>query len=145
MNHRILVTYVSKSSSTVEIAETIGQTLKQNNCQVDIQPTRNVKDVKGYDAVLVGGPIIKGWHQGAMNFVEHHAETLSQIPVAYFFTSLNLTRTSEDHIGTTSLYFDPSHGAAPKNSDKLNFKEKHTSPNGYYEKVAPFPPADTEI
>jgi hypothetical protein len=55
--------------------------------------------------------------------------------VAYFFTSLNLTRTGEEKIGTTPLYFDPEHGTAPKNPAKLNFKEKHGLPAKYLNPV----------
>ncbi|MBN1217887.1 MAG: hypothetical protein JXM69_03075, partial [Anaerolineae bacterium] len=85
--------------------------------------------------VIVGGPMIMGWHRGAMAFVEQHAETLSRIPVAYFFTSLNLTRTDEETIGSTALYLDPSHGTTPKVAGKLSFKEKYTLPASYLNPV----------
>jgi menaquinone-dependent protoporphyrinogen IX oxidase len=72
-----------------------------------------------------------GWHREAIAFVEQHAEALSQIPVAYFFTSSNLTRTGEENIGSAAIYLDPSHGAAPKNEGKLSFKENHATPANY--------------
>ena len=135
MEKRILVTYASESGSTTEIAETIGQELGQNGMQVAVQPIQNVANIQEYEAVIVGGPMIMGWHREAMAFVEQHAEALSQIPVAYFFTSLNLTRTSQESIGSTPVYLDPSHGATPKNEGKLSFKEKHTTPASYLKPV----------
>ncbi|MBN1992234.1 MAG: hypothetical protein JW953_05990, partial [Anaerolineae bacterium] len=114
----------------------IGQELGQNGAQVDVCSIKNkVADIKAYDAVIVGGPMIMGWHRGAMAFVKQHAETLSQIPVAYFFTSLNLTSTDEKTIGSTAIYLDPSHGTSPKVANKLSFKEKYTLPASYLKPV----------
>jgi menaquinone-dependent protoporphyrinogen oxidase len=135
MTNKILVAYASKSGSTAEIAETIGQELKQNGTQVEVHPIKNIKNIQEYKAVVIGGPMIMGWHPGVMAFIERHAEALSQIPVAYFFTSLNLTQTDKNSIGSTLIYLDPSHGATPKNKNKLSFKEKHGLPNNYLEPV----------
>jgi menaquinone-dependent protoporphyrinogen oxidase len=135
MKQKVLIAYASQSGSTAEIAETIGQELGQNGTLVDVRPVQNVADIKIYDAVIVGGPMIMGWHREAMAFVEQHAETLSQIPVAYFFTSLNLTRPDKESIGPMPIYLDPLHGAVPKNEGKLSFKEKHTTPASYLDPV----------
>jgi menaquinone-dependent protoporphyrinogen oxidase len=135
MSNKILVTYASESGSTAEIAQTIQEQLAKNETQVDVKSIKEVQDITGYDAVVIGGPMIIGWHRDATGFVEQHAETLGNIPVAFFFTSLNLTLTGEDKIGTTPLYFDPTHGTAPKNPAKLSFKEKHGVPAKYLNPV----------
>ena len=45
--------------------------------------------------MVIGAPMIFGWHREAMKFVKRHQELLSQIAVAYFITAMNLTRTEE--------------------------------------------------
>lgn len=135
MSSKILVTYASESGSTAEIAQTIQQELAQNGAQVEAKSIKDVPNIAGYDAVIIGGPMIMGWHRDAVRFIEQHAEVLSNLPVAYFFTSLNFTRTGEEKIGTTPLYIDPAHGTVPKNPAKLSFKEKHGAPSEYLNPV----------
>ncbi len=135
MNSNILVTYATESGSTAEMAQTLGEELGANAERVDITPIAQVADLDAYDTVIIGGPMIMGWHRQAVAFVKSHANELSQKHVAYFFTSLNLTRTGEDTIAGVQIYLDPNHGTAPQNSGKLNFIEKHTAPLGYVQPV----------
>jgi menaquinone-dependent protoporphyrinogen oxidase len=130
---KVLIAYVTKSGSTGEVAKAIGEELERHGEKVDVRQAQGVEDISAYDAVILGGPLIMGWHAEALKFVRRHQGALSRVPVAYFVTSLSLTKTAEQRVGTTSLYVDPSYGEAPKVEGKLSFKEKYTTASGYLE------------
>lgn len=131
MAGKILVAYASNAGSTAEIAAKIGDHLKQAGAQVEVSPLSAVSDLGSYSAVIVGAPMIIGWHRGAVGFLKAHQQKLSQVPTAFFMTSLELTRTGAETVAGVPVYFDPKHGHAPKNAGKLSFKEKQTSESAY--------------
>jgi menaquinone-dependent protoporphyrinogen oxidase len=131
MNSKILVTYATLSGSTAEVAEAIGETLGQEGAQVDVRPIKDVGDISDYEAAVVGGPMIMGWHREAKRFLKKHQGALSQMPVAYFVTALNLTKTSQESVNGVAIYCDPRLLKAPGNPDKLSFKENYATPSSY--------------
>jgi menaquinone-dependent protoporphyrinogen oxidase len=131
MNNKILVTYATLSGSTAEVAEAIGETLGQDGAQVDVRQIKDVGDVSVYDAVLVGGPMVMGWHREAVRFLKRHQDALSQIPVAYFITAISLTRTAQDSVNGVPIAYDPRLPKAPQNPDKLSFRERYATPTNY--------------
>jgi menaquinone-dependent protoporphyrinogen IX oxidase len=131
MAKKILVAYTTNAGSTQEVAETIGETLSQDGVQADVRRIKDVGVVSTYDAVLVGGPMIMGWHKASLKFLRKHQKDLSQVPVAYFFTAMSLTKTAETGLGTMSIYQDPALAKAPENENKLSFKEKHATVGSY--------------
>jgi len=133
---KVLIAYTTNAGSTTDVAKTIGETLRQGETQVDLCRIKDTEEVSTYDAVIVGGPMqILGWHREAVKFLQKHQKTLSGIPVAYFFTALHLTKTSETSLGALSIYQDPAIALTPKNENKLSFKEKHTTVESYLEPV----------
>ena len=131
MNSKILVAYATLSGSTAEVAEAIGETLGQEVAQVDVRAIKDVGDLSAYRAVVVGGPMIMGWHREAVKFLKKHQPALSQMPVAYFMTALNLTKTSQESINEVPIYCDPRLLKVPQNPDKLSFKEDYATPSRY--------------
>jgi menaquinone-dependent protoporphyrinogen oxidase len=133
MKH-ILIAYATKSGSTAEVAQTIGKELSQDGVQADVRPISAVRDISPYDAVIVGGPMIMGWHREAVQFLERNQAALSQVPVACFLTALSLTetRTGFDSI---PVYKDPSLAKPPKNADRLSFKERYATVASYLQPV----------
>ncbi|MET8158319.1 flavodoxin domain-containing protein [Sphaerisporangium sp. NPDC005289] len=82
---RILVTYGSKQGSTAEIAEWIGETLRQDGHHVDVTAAQQARQVQGYDVVILGGALYAGvWHKDARRFARRHAETLRNRSVWLF-------------------------------------------------------------
>jgi menaquinone-dependent protoporphyrinogen oxidase len=128
MSNKILVTYATLSGSTIEVAEAIRDELSQNGTPVDLHPLADVADIHTYQAVIVGAPMILGWHKEAVKFVEQHQAALQQVPVAYFFTSLHLTKPAENNVNGIPIYCDPALVKAPKNPNKLSFPEKQGAP-----------------
>jgi len=131
MAKRILVTYTTNAGSTQDVAETIGQTLTQDGVQADVRRIKDVGDVCIYDAVVVGGPMIMGWHRATLKFLRTHQKDLSQIPVAYFLTAMRLTEVSEPDPGTVPIYQDPALAKPPENESKLSFKERYATVGSY--------------
>jgi len=85
MKTRVLVAYASKYGSTKEVAESIADTLKENGLAVDLKPSREVRSLEEYTAVVLGAPLYMiHWHKDAHKFLSWHRETLINLPVAVF-------------------------------------------------------------
>lgn len=82
---KILVTYATRAGSTVAVAEKIGEALRANGATVDVRAVKDVRDVNGYAAVIIGSAIrMGGWLPEAVEFVKKNQARLSQRPTAFF-------------------------------------------------------------
>ena len=103
--HKILLAYASEFGTTSEVAVFIGKVLCQAGATVDIKWIKNVKDLNKYDAVIVGSAIqYDKWMPDAVNFVTTHRDSLSKLPVAYFFTCLTLSKRTEQSEQQAMVY-----------------------------------------
>jgi menaquinone-dependent protoporphyrinogen oxidase len=85
MDRNILVTYASKYGATKEIAEKIGDILRQVGLQVDVLPVDRVPDLSIYQAVILGSAVYIGkWQKEAVEFLQTHANMLANRPVWLF-------------------------------------------------------------
>ena len=85
MASSVLVGYATQYGSTQEVAEAIGATLRENGLAVDIEPVREVRDLEGYTAIVLGAPLMAGhWHKDALTFLKKHRQALTERPVAVF-------------------------------------------------------------
>lgn len=108
MSEKILVAYASKCGSTGEVAEAIGQTLCDAGAAVDVRLAKDVTDVSGYQAVVVGSAIRMGqWLPEATKFVETHQDALNQVPVAYFAVCMTLQEDTEEKRREVAAYLAP--------------------------------------
>ena len=84
---RVLVTYGSSRGGTEGLAGAVADGLRECGLEVDVLPPKRVRDISGYDAVVVGGALyLFRWHRAARWFVRRHAAALRQRPT-YFFSS----------------------------------------------------------
>jgi menaquinone-dependent protoporphyrinogen oxidase len=91
MTDKILVTYASRTGSTVGVAEEIGRTLTNGGAQVDVLPMQEVKDLSPYSAVVAGSAIQnKQWLPEAMQFMRMHRAELARKPFAAFLVCMTL-------------------------------------------------------
>jgi menaquinone-dependent protoporphyrinogen oxidase len=82
---RILVSYGSKHGSTAEIAQVIGESLREGGHQVDVLDVEAVSSISDYQAVVLGSAIYIGrWMKNAVNFLRIHP--LNKTPL-YLFSS----------------------------------------------------------
>lgn len=108
MSTWILVAYASEFGSTVEVAETIGQTLRDGGAQVDVRAVVDVATFAPYSAAIIGSAIYNGaWLPEAVHFVEVHAAALSQIPTAYFVVCATMREDTPEHRQGARSFLDP--------------------------------------
>jgi menaquinone-dependent protoporphyrinogen oxidase len=128
MDTKILVAYTTMSGSTVEVAKAVSDGLDQGEITVDLQPITQISDPSSYDAVVLGAPMILGWHRDMVDFIVQNQEALKDIPVAYFTTQLHLTKLSETEVKGIPIFLDSKLAKPPVNPDKMNISEKAGTP-----------------
>ncbi len=84
---RVLVTVGSKRGGTTGLGDMVAEDLRAEGFEVEQRPPRQVKELKGYDAVVVGGALYAlRWHKDARRFVRRHVTELQSRPT-WFFSS----------------------------------------------------------
>ncbi|MGE3908493.1 MAG: flavodoxin domain-containing protein [Chloroflexota bacterium] len=85
MNARVLIAYASRTGSTAEVAKAVGQEMRAAGWQTDVLPVEGVRDITGYDALILGTAIRIGKPLSeAMRFARQHQGDMATRPVAYF-------------------------------------------------------------
>ena len=114
-SHNVLIAYASQCGSTGEVGEAIGEVLCQGGATVETKWVKTVKDLNGYDAVIIGSAIQKSrWMSEATEFVTTHQNILSKLPVALFLTCLTLSIHTEEARRKAMTFLDPLYTAAPQ-------------------------------
>lgn len=133
--NRMLVIYATMAGSTAEVAQVVCEELEKNGIQVDCLPISDVKDLKGYDGVVVGAPMIMGWHRSALRFLKQHRNALREIPMAVFVTAMSLTETGETSVGGVPVCVDEKLPRPPEKEGSLKFKERYARISNYLQPV----------
>ncbi|MFN2225008.1 MAG: flavodoxin domain-containing protein [Anaerolineae bacterium] len=85
MSDKVLVAYGSKYGSTAEIADAIGQVLREAGFDADVRSAETVQDLASYQAVVLGSGVYAGmWRKEAAEFLEAHQAELAERPVWLF-------------------------------------------------------------
>ena len=85
MENQILVAYATKYGATAEIAEKIGEVLRQAGLTTDVLNVDDVKDVTLYGAVILGSAVYIGrWRREAVKFLKKNEKALAERPVWLF-------------------------------------------------------------
>ncbi len=86
MKNKVLVTFSTIHGSTQEIAETVAETLRGSNKQVEFLPMRKVQTLEGYDGVVLGAPLYMfRIHKDLFRFLSKHRKSIENgLPVAIF-------------------------------------------------------------
>ena len=128
---KILVAYATMAGSTVEVAQAVGEEIAKSDFQVDILPINQITDLRKYDGVIVGGPMIMGWHRAALRFLKKHRRAFQQIPLAVFVTAMSLTQTSATSVDGVTVYIDENLPKPPQMGGRLNFRERYARLSNY--------------
>ncbi len=132
---KILVTYATMAGSTAEVAQAVGEELNKCGFQVDVLPIEQVKDLQSYSGVVVGGPMIMGWHRSASGFLKKHRSDFQRIPLAVFLTAMSLTKTSDMRLEGVAVTVDENLPKPPKVEGKLSFRERYALLSHYLEPI----------
>lgn len=128
---RVLVTFATRHGSTADVAEAIGDELRAAGLAVDVRPVRVRPPAANYDAVVVGGPMIAGWHRAARRFLRRNRGPLSRVPIACFFTALSLTDTGSTEVEGVPFFLDPWLAKPPASAARLSRRERYATPANY--------------
>jgi menaquinone-dependent protoporphyrinogen oxidase len=130
----VLVVVATRHGSTAEVAEAIAEELRGAGADVEVRPAPLGADPSGYDAVVVGGPMIMGWHRDALRYLHANRDKLAAVPTAYFITAASLTDSGDDEIDGVPVVKDTWLAKAPRNAQKLSRKERYALPAHYLER-----------
>jgi menaquinone-dependent protoporphyrinogen oxidase len=128
---RILVAYTTFSGSTSEVAQVIGEEIAKRGLQTEVLPAGEVKSLEGYDGVVVGGPMIMGWHRPAIGFLKKHRQTFKRVPLAVFVTALSLTQTGDAEVDGVPVTVDEKLPKPPEKPGRLSIHERYSIPRNY--------------
>ncbi len=130
---KILVAYTTFSGSTAEVAQAICEEIASGSrgLQAEVLPAGEVKSLEGYDGVVVGGPMIMGWHRPALAFLKKHRKALQSIPFAVFVTALSLTQTGDTTVGDVPVYMDEKLAKPPEKAGRLSLRERYATLTNY--------------
>ncbi len=127
----ILVVYATRSGSTAEVAEALAAEFRAAGMEVDVSTAASDPDPSQYAAVVVGGPMIMGWHRQAVRYVARHRDALAARPTALFITAASLTETGEDQVDGAAIVVDPWLAKPPRVPGRLSLKERYARPAHY--------------
>ena len=105
--------------------------MRKTGKQVEVVPVEKVSGLESYDALVLGAPMILGWHRAALRFLKKNRAALKHIPLAVFVTCMSLTRTGETNFQGVPFTVDENLPKPPKNQDRLSFKERYSLPFNY--------------
>ena len=121
----ILVTYATMAGSTAEVAQAVAEEIERAGLEVDVLPIDTVGDLAGYAGVVVGGPMIMGWHREARRFLKAHRRALQHIPLAVFVTAISLTHPEERVVDGVPVFVDEKLPKPPAQPGRLSFRERY--------------------
>jgi menaquinone-dependent protoporphyrinogen oxidase len=85
MDNKVLVTYATKHGSTAEIAEKIGEIMRQEGLSVDVLPAEKAQTLEPYTAVILGSAVYVGkWRDEAADFLKENEAALAARDVWLF-------------------------------------------------------------
>lgn len=110
----VLVVYATAAGSTAEVAEAIGKVLREEGASVDVRRAKEVGDVGGYDAVVVGSGVRAGrTYAEAGQFLAAHQVALGRVPVAGFVVCLAAKDGTDESGAEAEGYLDAMFAQAP--------------------------------
>jgi menaquinone-dependent protoporphyrinogen oxidase len=129
--NRILVAYATMAGSTAEVAKAVGEEIARHGLQVDVLPISEVKDITAYAGVVLGAPMIMGWHRSALKFLKKHREAFQHTPLAVFVMAMSLTQTGEMSVVDVAVYVDEKLPKPPEKEGSLSFRENYARLSNY--------------
>ncbi|WP_374689485.1 flavodoxin domain-containing protein [Promineifilum sp.] len=127
----ILVTYATMAGSTAEVAQAVAEEIEKSGLPVEVRPVDQVNDLEAYAAVVVGGPMIMGWHRAAMGFLKRNRQAWQHVPLAVFVLAISLTETGEREVDGLPIVVDETLPKAPATPGRLSFRERYAQLSRY--------------
>jgi menaquinone-dependent protoporphyrinogen oxidase len=132
---KILVTYATNSGSTAEVAKAIMEEMQKSGAEVELLPIAEVRELDGYSVVVLGAPMILGWHRSALRFLHKNSKALAKMPLAVFITCMSLTKSGETEFRGVPVSVDDALPKPPQNAGRLSLKERYSLISNYLRPV----------
>lgn len=132
---RILVTYATFAGSTAEVARAVGEEIAKHDVQVEVLSIAEVKSLAGYDGVVVGAPMIMGWHRAALGFLKQNRAAFERVPLAVFVMAMSLTQSGETNLDGVPVYVDEALSKPPVSAERLTFRERYARLSSYLQPI----------
>jgi menaquinone-dependent protoporphyrinogen oxidase len=111
---KILVAYATAAGSTGGVAEAIGKAFREEGATVDVRRAKEVTDVSGYNAVVLGTGVRAGrTYAEAATFLAAHQPALAELPMACFVVCLTMKENTDENCREAGGYLDKMLEAAP--------------------------------
>lgn len=108
MSKTVLVAYASKCGSTGEVAQAVGQVLSAAGARVDVRRVQDVRNLDGYDAVVIGSAARMGkLLSEAVRFATRNKAALRKIPAAYFTTGVTMKKDTPETRAMATGFLKP--------------------------------------
>lgn len=128
---KILVAYASFAGSTADVARAVGEEISKAGVEVDVLPLSQITNLEGYAGLVLGAPMIMGWHRAALRFLRRNRQALQQIPLAVFVMAMSLTQTGQTHIDSVPVFVDEKLPKPPQHAGRLTFRERYARVSSY--------------
>ncbi|KAF0106684.1 MAG: menaquinone-dependent protoporphyrinogen oxidase [Chloroflexi bacterium] len=66
------VIYITHSGTTQDVAKAVSEEVIKTGVEAGVLPAEHVKRLTGYSAVVLGAPMIMGWHRRVLKFLRQH-------------------------------------------------------------------------
>jgi len=132
---KVLVTYITHSGTTRDVAEAISEEIGKAGFETELLELSEVKDTKDYAAVVLGAPMIVGWHRDALKYLKTHQAELADKPLALFLMGMSLTDGPKPDLDSIELHLDQKLISAPQKPGRIGFKESFTTIKHYLQPI----------
>lgn len=138
---KVLITYVTHSGTTRDVANAIAEEITKTGFETEVRELNEVSLPGEYSAVVLGAPMIMGWHRAALKFLKQNKPELARLPLAVFVTAMSLGTEPKPDAPGIVIHMDAKLAVAPRNPKALSLKEGYTSVRNYTRPILAAAPA----
>ena len=105
---KILIAYATMAGSTGEVAEKIGEVLRNAGLDIDVLPVEGVKSLSGYDGLVLGSAV-RAFHllPKTTRFLRKFKQPIQSLSFAAFLVCLVMTQDTPERRDTATKFAKP--------------------------------------